>query len=106
MIRGSWRTGRCRGRLQSFEDLNGAFDGFADDPGRWDAGGVVFAFEGQACELAAVDAAVFGPAPAQAAGPKMLDYWWKALMPSVRYSPVGCVDAAAGRPFSLSSKSR
>jgi len=59
--------------LQPFQDLDGAFDGFADDPGRGDAGGVVFAFEGQAGELAAVDAAVLGPAHAQAAGPQVLD---------------------------------
>lgn len=37
-----------------------------------DAGGVVFAFEGQAGELAAVDAPVLGPAYAQAAGPQVL----------------------------------
>ena|SRR5215472_8368919 len=72
--------------LQAFQDLDDPFDGFADDPGRGHADRVIFTFEGQAGEPAAVDAAVLGLAHAQAAGPQVLDYWWKTRIPSMRYS--------------------
>ena len=60
--------------LQAFQDLDGPFDGIADNPGRGHPGGAALAFEGQAGEPAAVDAAVLGAAHAQAAGPQVLDF--------------------------------
>lgn len=55
--------------VHALQDLDSPFDGFADDPGGGDADGVIFPFEGEAGDLAAVDAVVLGPADAQATAP-------------------------------------
>lgn len=68
-------------------DGDGVRNRAAHAPGRTRPGGVVFAFERQAGDLPPVGNAVGVTVDVQAAALKMLDYWWKALIPSARYSP-------------------
>ena len=76
-------------RLQLFEYPDGVGDRGAHDPGGLDTGGGVFALERAAGHLVPGESSFWVGFDGEAAAPQVFDYWWRALIPSVRYSPRG-----------------
>ncbi len=72
--------------LQFLQDRDRPGDGLADDPGGRHSGRVPFSFECQAGELPPVGAAISVADHLQAAAAQVLDYWWRGVIRSVRYS--------------------
>jgi hypothetical protein len=60
--------------------------GCSDDPGLWCAGGIVLSFEDSARQSPSVGGAGAVAQCRDAAAADVLDYWWRALIPTVRNS--------------------
>jgi hypothetical protein len=74
------------GGLQLFEDLDSAGGGMPHDPGRECSGGIVLAFERAAGQFPAVGPPVRVAQGGQTTAVEVFDYWWRGVIPDVRYS--------------------
>ncbi len=73
--------------VQVLEGVDRAGGEPADHPDRRHTTGFVLTLERKAGDRPPVSLATGVAMGAQAAAPQVLDYWWRALIPTVRYSP-------------------
>jgi len=76
--------------LQLLKHSDRADDGLADGPCRLDAFGVLFALERSAVYSPAVGVADLVALGLDAAALDVFDYWCRAVIPTLHYSPESC----------------